>query len=190
MTVVKLRDYPTDEELARLYAVPHDHRRYPADHDIRVRQTIEVGRWLAKHHRPVKSIADLSCGNAAIANGIAQADTTLYLGDYAPGYEFTGPIEQTLDQLPQVDMLICSETIEHLRAPQDVLEQIWGKARSLVLSTPIGETDGTGNPEHVWGWEVGDIREMLGHVGWTVKILTRLELPDYVYDFQIWGCLR
>lgn len=193
MTLVRLRDYPTDAELARLYARPHDHTRYPPDHELRVAVTIQIGRWIGPH----ASIADLSCGNGAIPNGIAAgqigrslAQPDMYLGDFASGYPYHGPLEQTLEEIPDVDLYVCSETIEHVRDPTEVLNAIHRKSRKLLLSTPIGETVPTDNPEHVWGWDVDDVGEMLHHTGWTVDVCNRLELRRYVYDFQIWGCTR
>jgi len=59
---VRLRPDPTPDELAAMYAEPHDHRRWGAGHDIRVRQTIALGQWLAIECS-AKSLADLSCGN-------------------------------------------------------------------------------------------------------------------------------
>lgn len=195
MTRIQLRDYPTDEELSRLYARPHDHTRYPPDHELRVAVTIQIGRWIGPH----TSIADLSCGNGTILNGIAAgqigrslAQPNMYLGDFASGYPYHGPLEQTIHEIPDVDLFVCSETIEHVRDPDAVLKMIRMKSQKLLLSTPIGETTPAlspgGNPEHVWGWGIEDVEKMLRTAGWTWKVLNRLEMVDYVYDFQIWAC--
>jgi hypothetical protein len=193
VTRVRLRDYPSDDELARLYATPHQHTKWE-DHKLRVAVTAEVGCWLG----PYRSIADLSCGDAAIARRVAYAGSpqlpaaSLHLGDYATGYHHAGPIEKTINEIPDVDLFICSETIEHLADPDLILRMIRTKASTLLLSTPIGETPGVGNLEHVWGWDVDDVGGMLDEAGWHQVILNRLEfkLRGYVYNYQIWGCTR
>lgn len=183
MTLVQLRDYPDEAELARIYATPHNHHRF-RDHELRVDLTVDVGRWLG----PWDTIADLSCGNATIPDRIAYSGTTRYLGDFAPGYEYRGPLETTLDMIPHVQLYVCSETLEHVKDPPAVLHQIRGKAGTLLLSTPIGETKPTDNPEHVWGWDVDDIATLLQETGWTQTLVCLpLRLPGWRYDYQIWA---
>jgi hypothetical protein len=172
------------EQLAQVYRAPHDHTRW-ADHLLRVDVTIQVARWLAALNG-CRSVADLSCGDAAIARALDM--DTVILGDFAPGYEHQGPIEDTLDRIGPVDLFVCSETVEHLDDPDAVLKQIHTKARCLVLSTPVGET-GDGNPEHYWGWDTDDVAAMLVGAGWRTVSLTEIKLrPNWVYDYQIWAC--
>ena len=47
------------------------------------------------------SVADLSCGNAEIARGLGVEHVVL--GDYAPGYQLCGPIEETVEALRSAD---------------------------------------------------------------------------------------
>jgi hypothetical protein len=177
---------PSPEELAEMYAEPHDHRRYGYGHGLRVAMTIELGKWFASG---CESIADLSCGNAQIAldivESLAEPESVMrwYLGDFAPGYDYEGPIEETILQIPTVEVFICSETIEHLDDPDSVLRQIRKRAVKLILSTPIGET-GTDNREHIWGWDQKGVRKMLADAGWTERARVDLLLPD-TYDYQI-----
>jgi len=185
VTRTRLRPRYSDADLARIYATPHDHTRW-ADHVIRVNVTTSLARWFADQ-TGCRSAADLSCGDGAILNALDLP--TKVFGDYAPGYELTGPIERTIEQLSHVDLFICSETIEHLDDPDAVLRRINVKARFLVLSTPIGEAD-VGNPEHYWGWDVDDVREMLGSTGWEPYSTIELKLPHFTYDFQIHACWR
>jgi hypothetical protein len=182
----RLRDYPSPEELATMYAKPHDHRIYGYGHDLRVRHTIALGEWLRDTVK-AKTIADLSTGNAAIPNGLFQPGMKLILGDFAPGYEHHGPIEETLKALPMgLDMFVISETIEHVDNPQHLLSRIRQQARSLLLSTPIGEDD-LGNPEHVWGWDQEAVGEMLRMAGWNSMARVDVVLQD-TYSYQIWAC--
>ena len=181
--IKRLRPKYTEEQLKEVYNHPHDHRNW-TDHLIRVSQTAEMVRWICMDEA-VKTGADLSCGNAHIAN---QQDPRIrwYLGDFAPGYEFTGPIEQTIHQIPGVDIFLLSETLEHLDDPGKVLWEIRQKARFIVLSTPDDAGDDN-NPEHYWSWSVDDVEGMLKDVGFEPFVLNQLKLYDYYYDFQIWG---
>jgi hypothetical protein len=142
---------------------------------------------------PARSVADLSCGNAYIANTLVERHghewTRLYRGDFAPGYEFTGPIEQTIDEIPDVDVFVLSETIEHLDDPDAVLRQIRAKAKALILTTPDGE-DNDLNDQHYWGWDTEAMKYMLLNAGWNPETLTTLSFHDpvYIYTYQIWTC--
>jgi hypothetical protein len=170
-----------------MYAEPHRHDQW-ADHRVRVDVTIALARHMVERGG---TVADLSCGDATIARALAVShDARLFLGDYAPGYEFTGPVEDTIEKLPeQVGLFICSETIEHVADPDALLAAIRARAANLILSTPAWETD-SGNPEHIWGWDPEDIEEMLDAAGFTPLTFTQLDLrpAGFVYCYQIWGC--
>lgn len=183
---MQLRPAPTAEELPGLYPEPHDHTRF-ADHLYRVDVTTAIAGQLCWYEC---SVADLSCGDAAIAKALrATWSAKLVLGDVAPGYPLCGPIEETIHQIEPVDLFILSETIEHVADPDRLLADIRGKAKQLVLSTPEGE-DNDQNPQHVWGWDSTDMRAMLEAAGFTPKVHTLLDLrlSRFVYAFQIWAC--
>lgn len=184
---VRLRPKWSDDDLKRIYAVPHDSSRW-SDHKLRVDTTIQTVKWMEPW-----SIADLSCGDARIARGAVKDGAELYLGDYAPGYEFTGPIEETIDQIPHVNLVILSETIEHLDDPDLVLRKIRAKSDMLVLSTPDGEGiyyPDPGNEQHYWGWTSEDMHKMLVEAGWNPVVHQSINFydPRFIYNFQIWGC--
>jgi len=184
----RLRDMPTREQLDQLYATPHQHAAW-GDHRIRVDVTAALaGHLFSGGH----TIADLSCGDAAIARRVAaRHGGNLILGDYAPGYEYTGPIEKTIRFLRwrQAHLFICSETIEHLDDPDAVLKLIRDKAEHLILSTPDGE-DNDHNPEHVWAWDAEAVEQMLKVAGFQPVVHTTLDLrpAGFTYSYQIWGC--
>lgn len=183
----RLRSMPSEEELRQLYAVPHDHLKWD-DHVVRVDVTSAIAHNLLPQGG---TVADLSCGNALIARRLeASHGARLVLGDFALGYEHTGPIEKTLDEVGLMDLFICSETIEHLDDPDAVLARIRQKTDRLLLSTPDGEEDGTLNPEHVWGWDSEAVEKMLRAAGFTPDIHTILDLrpSGCQYAFQIWAC--
>lgn len=184
MTRQRLRPAHSPAELQGLYRTPHDHRRWP-DHHLRVDVTVQVARWMAGDG--VGSAADLSCGNGAILDAVPAQ--WKYFGDLAPGHEFHGPIEKTLAELPHdVDLFVCSETLEHVDDPDAVLAGIRGRARQLVLSTPVDAWDDT-NPEHYWAWSREDVENMLTGAGWRLHLYTAVDFRPMglPYCFGIWG---
>lgn len=181
---VRLHPPHTEEYLRELYAVPHNHTRWE-DHLVRVEKTIELAHALAPDPRV---IADLSCGDAAISQalaGMASEKPQVILGDYAPGYEITGPIEETLTKVDHADLWIISETVEHLDDPDGVLAGIRYRSDALVLSTPLSEFDPV-NPEHYWGWDHDGVRDLLIGAGWNVAMQWDVIHP--LAQYQIWGC--
>lgn len=183
----QLRPFYTSEELTRVYAGVYDHTRWP-DHIMRVRYTIHLANWLA-HHLDVKSVTDLSCGDGAIVKGISVPGINKTFGDFVAhnGYQYSGPIENSIKQIELTDLFVLSETIEHVEDPDALLYDIRQKSRSLLLTTPIGESD-DGNPEHYWGWDQDDMHEMLCAAGWRSIVKTSFD-PGYGYIFQMWGCV-
>jgi hypothetical protein len=88
--------------------------------------------------------------------------------------------------IPNVDLFVCSETIEHVDDPRGTLEQIRSVSKYLLLSTPI--TDGVDtNPEHLWSWDQDGMGDLLGRSGWTSVAQVDLLLPD-TYSYQVWAC--
>lgn len=184
----RLRPTPDPVALAEMYATPHEHTRWD-DHRIRVDMSSALAHHMLRHGGVV---ADLSCGDATLALRLqASHEARLILGDYAPGYPITGPIEETIHQLAprEADLFICSETIEHLDDPDAVLADIRTKAGCLLLSTPDGEDDDH-NPEHVWGWDTEAVEKMLREAGWTPAVRTVVDLRPGggEYAFQVWAC--
>jgi hypothetical protein len=180
----RLRDMPTDDELARMYAIPHDHRRW-FDHHVRVDATVALAKHFTNTHG---TVVDLSCGNGIIAQSLTDGD--VILGDLAPGHDYVGPISDTIGQvavaLGRCDTFVCCETVEHLDNPTEILGEIRSFADTLVLSTPVGAHDDT-NPEHVWSWDMEDIDEMLLSAGWSVRAMSILALrpAGFVYNYLI-----
>jgi hypothetical protein len=177
---IRLRDAHSVEQLGNIYSKPHNHLNF-ADHIQRVNKSIE----LLKAFNAYESIADLSAGDATIINALESS--TKHIGDFAPGYEFTGNIDQTIDEIPGVDLFICSETLEHLDDPETTLKKIRLKTKYLFVSTPCGEKDNN-NIEHYWGWDADDVKQMLIDTGFDPVQYFLLEFPGGVYDFQMWIC--
>lgn len=167
------------EELAQIYSEPHCHMEWE-DHIHRVEASIELGRQAGYQGQ---FIADLSCGDGAIAKALSG---NLILGDYAPGYPIQGPIEETIELIPDVDVFIFSETIEHLDKPDAMLERIRQKSDHLLLSTPLcREPDD--NDQHYWAWDNEAIEEMLLQSMWRPTGYVEA-FNGMGYTFQIWTC--
>ena len=179
----RLRPAYSEQELSRVYETPHQHSQWK-DHQLRVQMTIAFASWF----KDIQSIADLSAGDAVIINSIPA--TTRYIGDFAPAYEFTGAIDDTIDLIPKVDLFICSETIEHLDDPEKTLAKIRAKTKALIVTTPDSETNDQ-NPQHYWGWDADGVRELLEGAGFKPVIFNalRFEEPNMIYDYQFWGCV-
>jgi hypothetical protein len=186
----------TAEEEAEVYAQSYDHTRWD-EHRVRVQETIQFVAGLSIGHGWESGI-DLSCGDGAIMLGLKRAGVvrTAYLGDraWAHHLDVIGELEHTipLSTAPsriQYDVMVMSETIEHLRDPDCVLRLAHDLADWLVVTTPVGETtERHGNPEHYWSWDVSDVKEMLITAGWNPVEHKLLDLPYYTY--QLWGCHR
>jgi hypothetical protein len=186
----RVREQWSDEQLAEIYAGPHDHRVLSPGHDVRIEATVWIGKFLYWPDRP-NSVGDLSCGNGYIANELKARKT--YLGDFASGFEFCGPISQTIHEIPEIDLFICAETLEHLWEPDEALTLIRDKADKLVASVPlVNDPSEEQNGEHYWAFDREGAEQMFIENGWT---LTRLfaEVPAapgsfyQTYRCGIWG---
>lgn len=184
--IKKLREFHADEELAKIYAKPHDHKIFGRGHAIRVNTTIQLANDMA-HQADAKSVADLSCGNAVIAKALNIEK--MILGDYAHGYEYSGPLEVNLEKIDNVDLYICSESIEHVEDPGFVLDSIRSKSKTLVLSTPI-DSWYDDNPEHYWAWGRQDVETLLKNAGWSPDVFIMLDTTVFgePYIYGMWGC--
>lgn len=179
----RLRPAHLPEDLARIYRVPHQHAGW-IDHRMRVAFTAQLAHAILKD---VETGADLSCGDGALLGAIPLK--TRIFGDFAPGWPVTGPIETTVEQIPDVDLFVCAETIEHLDDPDLVLKKIRAKTSRLLLSTPI-EAWQDDNPEHYWAWDRAEVDDMIAAAGFTVTTFLALDLrpAQGAYCFGIWAC--
>lgn len=177
----------TDEQLAEIYAGPHDWRVMGEGHKLRIERLTAIAKEL--HPNPT-SVADLSCGVPTVADALGAP--LVILGDFAPGYALQGPIEETVDRIPKVDIFICSETLEHLEDPDLVLRKIRTKASSLVASVPISQCpEDDQNGEHYWAFDREGAEAMFREAGWEPILYEQVEAsPGTVlptYQCGLWG---
>lgn len=187
MTIHRLRQKHNDSTLAEMYATPHDHRIYGLGHHVRVEMTIALAQsFIPPAAR--RSVGDYSCGNGVIAKRIAKDGVRL--GDFAPGYPVQGPLEDTLDRLPPVDVYVCSETLEHLNDPAAVLLQIKNRGvERLLLSTPI-DNWGDSNAEHYWAWDRAGVESLLSDACWLPRVHVAVDTRPFgdPYCYGLWVC--
>jgi hypothetical protein len=189
--IKRLRPQYSNDELAEVYTHPYDHTRW-SDHIQRVAFTQQFIREVLAE-RDLTSVADLSCGDAAIPLGVGLQRHKVFLGDYVEreGYDYHGRIENTIISVPDVDLFILSETLEHIDDPVALLKLIRARADTLVLTTPLGEQD-DGNPEHYWGWDRDGVESVLELAGWWPDrcVLFTPEVPEVYYTYQVWMATR
>jgi hypothetical protein len=192
MRIERLRPAHTTERLAALYAAPHD-PSIGIGHALRLSMTQQFAAHVVPYpDRDV--VADLSCGGSTIADDLANME--VHLGDVAvlPAERFAeakycGPIEGTIALIPDVSLFVCTETLEHLDVPVDVLRQIRAKARRLLLSTPIEAWfDREANEEHYWAWDREAVELLAADAGWTVEAFMELDTRPFGgwYQFGTW----
>lgn len=184
--IKQLRPFHTPEYLSEMYAQPHNHHIFGRGHHIRVELTKVMALELA-NKVSAKSGADLSCGNGDILRSLPLNNH--HYGDFAPGYTYKGPLHETLKQIPNVDIYVCSETLEHVENPGKTLKDIKSKSRSLVLTTPVDKWDDS-LAEHYWAWDREGIEELLTDAKW--KVVTFVMFDSTVfgepYKYGMWCC--
>lgn len=208
MTRIRLREARPEGEAAfysERYPDGYAHDRWP-DHVERVKASADL---IEKYRSQIQSAADLSCGDGALLNMISRRLTRAVLGDLngvpvsaalscrAQVLETIGAaaLPESLTHLDPVDLFILSETLEHLDDPDDLLRRLGAVARYLFLSTPVEESEESGNLEHYWSWGTSDVYDMLRDTGWEPlerQVLvpqSTLSIP-HAYRYQLWLAVR
>lgn len=189
----QLRPFHDEQTLAKIYDHPYDHTFW-SDHVQRVAWTVANGVALVERRQTV-SLVDLSCGDGAVLRGIqagVRHEVDVTFGDmvFADHLDLIGKIEDTLESFSTHarpwNMLVLTETLEHLEDPDLVLRLARSRFDSLLVTTPIDETDAHGNEEHYWSWSEDDVLDMLTTAGWMPELRDRLNTG--FYDYQLWGC--
>lgn len=84
------------------------------------------------------------------------------------------------------DLIVLTETLEHLESPDEVLELARPRFKQLVASSPIGDPERGRNHEHLWAWDEEGYEEMLRNAGWDPYIKVVLTYPGEPWNSQIW----
>jgi hypothetical protein len=186
----RLRPVRPEGELAFYedrYPSGYRHDGWP-DHVERIAASADFLRPLIKDFH-IETLADLSCGDGALAKRLGL--TGAILGDLVDGdhLDIVGSLPDTLDLLtPGASQLfLCSETIEHMDDPDNLLSEARLAFQYLFVSTPVDEHEDTGNAEHYWGWDTEAVDFMLREAGWVPEkheIFTPKSADTY--RFQFW----
>jgi hypothetical protein len=137
----------------------------------------------------VGSIADMSCGDAKIPRALAEfSEVEPLLGDYAEGYPYRGTLQETLPQIPVVDLYVCTNTLEHLNEPDEDLRLIREHCANLLLAVPIDEWDAAG--QHLWAWSKEGVEDMIAAAGFARSAYCEVDMtPLWEHlKFGIWAC--
>lgn len=196
---VRLRDaYPDPAAFyAERYPTGYQHRIWP-DHVERVEAAVQFA-LTAGAAIGAGMVADLSAGDGEIPRRIVdrtpriagQEPPALWLSDLLRiegKNDDGGPLEQTVQRMPYADLLVCSETLEHLDDPGGFLYVARGRVAKLLVTTPEGETDPEQNPEHYWGWDSDGVMDLLIATGWRPYHHQLFTPSCGPYTFQMWMC--
>ena len=207
---MRVRSKFSAEEFEALYAGPGAFLSMTGSPQLnRAAQAAQERAWIENHPETatfqstivgfgkgfgkVSSVADMSCGSGEIARRIAKhSGIEPILGEYGPGYEYTGPLHETVPEIPHVELFICTETVEHLDDPDRDLKLIREKCDKLLLSTPMDEGDGNGKTPatgHYWTWGRHDVEMMLLDAGFNVNAFILIDMTPRLWDhcqFGVW----
>jgi 2-polyprenyl-3-methyl-5-hydroxy-6-metoxy-1,4-benzoquinol methylase len=127
------------------------------------------------------TVSDLGCGDGGLLSLIQDAPQVTAWGyDFCPANE-AGWTERGVrafsldvfgadwDQVQLGDVIVMTETLEHLADPHGVLRQARNKAQRLVVSSPWNESQNIHSPEHAWAWNLDGYARMIESAGWLIE---------------------
>lgn len=179
----RLRPKYSDEDFTKIYDHTYDHTKWD-EHKKRVQWTIRRLQRFINLRPEIARVVDLSCGDGAILTGLNVENKEFC--DIAPGHHLTmvsRPCEEMV-RLITGDLLICSETLEHLDDPDQFLRDAQENFKFIAITTPLGETNDY-NWEHYWGWDLTGVNDMLRATQWYPLVEETLPLEHYTYQFWI-----
>lgn len=179
------------------------------DHQLRVLSTAAMIAWFKPG-----SIADPACGDASVVlaarrlnpisrillNDIStpqyrdllerfQQQTSSFVQERPNIVLGNDSAEVFLEHMPEVDLVVLTEILEHVEDPGQLVSLAAAKARFLVASSPIDESESVSNHEHVWSFSQESYEKLLRDGGWQPSAFEMID-PGSVYRFQVWGCER
>lgn len=106
-----------------------------------------------------------------------------------PHQKAVGDLLSALNTIPEVDVIVLTEILEHLEDPDQVLSLARQKAKKLVASSPIEEPVGIVNSEHLWSFGKDGYHDMLVDTGWSPFSYTEIGFENtsqFYYTYQLW----
>jgi len=177
--IKRLRPTHSEETLADMYSAPYDSTKWD-EHNHRVEWTIERLQLFLTLRQEITSIADLSCGDGRIIDGLETNASKTKSDISMKGGE---SIERMITKI-SADLLICSETLEHLDDPKWVLAAATKRFKWICITTPLGEDDPEKNYEHYWGWDLFGMSQILEQTLWAPRWVDTLN--ESYYTYQLW----
>lgn len=170
----------------KLFDQPHSHDKEfyqdramadhinQGDHRPRLLQVAQEVIELSKLDE-IKSIGDFGCGNGGLLAYLeSEVSQRLYGYDLQPSNvrfaQKQGRPVQLKDFVNESvewpDLLICTETLEHLVDPHGFLEKASKKSKYIVASTPGYESELFHAPFHLWVWTDESFKDIFR--GWEI----------------------
>lgn len=156
----------------KLFNQPHSHDsnfykdREMADH-INQDQHRDRLLWIANKvielskDKDILTIGDFGCGNGGLLDYLKDKVTqSLYGYDLQPSnVEFAQRNDRNVllkdfinEPVVYPDLMVCTETLEHLVSPHDFLSKVAKNTKYVLASTPGYETPSFHAPFHLWVW--------------------------------------
>ena len=181
------------------YQVLRDNNAWP-DHQLRTLVTAGLIAW-----KKPESIIDPACGdgsivlesmklhrpNKVVLSDISSKSIASIAEKKKPSKNTVIKVQDIVDALTgpeSFDLVVLSETLEHLGNPDTILSMARDKGTMLIASSPqMRKAQVDSNKEHLWMFDAEGYRGMLMKAGWDPINKTTLEFKSE-YDFQIWVC--
>lgn len=156
-------------------------RHLEEGHRGRLQHCAECVRWCVKEGG-ARSVVDLGCGDGGLLSLLP--DRTELPPESLWGYDISpaavsGAVEDrgvqaelldfVADEPRWADVVILTETLEHLVDPHAMLRRVRQHARFVVASSPQHETADSHYGFHTWAWDLEGYRAMFEGAGWRVR---------------------
>jgi hypothetical protein len=154
-------------------------------HEARLQLAAEMVRTIP--NAAVSTVVDLGAGDGGLLSLIAKDVLACWGYDLIPA-NVEGATERgvdvklrdvLVDPLAWGHVAVCTEMLEHLRAPSQFLGRVRAHAHWLVASSPFTETLSEHYGHHAWAWDAEGYAGLIEAAGWTID---RHEFTDI---FQI-----
>jgi|SRR5215213_1086244 len=129
------------------------------------------------------TVSDLGCGDGGLLSLLKEDPVVLAAWGYdfcpanAAGWEergvkaYAGDVfGRDWEQTVFGDIVVMTETLEHLADPHGVLRNVIAQksVSYLVCSSPWNETPNGHSPEHAWAWDFEGYAAMIQGAGWEI----------------------
>lgn len=187
---------------------PADHVNQPGYHRERLLTALElVSKELSCLSNPV-SLADFGCGTGGLLNELHQRhpeitmfgydmspqairfgrkkyNLDLWLGDFTRRTDISYPNEEDIikksDEIEYPDILILTETLEHLVDPYSFIYGLYHTpVRSIIASVPDYEGPGNIGEHHLWAWTDTSFCTLFTEGGYSVLEYFHANSTQYV----------